>query len=157
MSPRFFPPIFRSPSTFWTPGTGYFRGSSRKRTALLTAAFKKGRFSQLPYKLRILTFPYAASFPYSRLHKSPFFSTPMRTLYFYIPVSGQLQLRTPFPRPVGVPCSRELPLYTYMNRPSNKRSTKQSWYAKTILPLMEDLQNRNTFFSLPSPIQVGQY
>ena len=27
-----------------------------------------------------------------------------------------------------------------MNRPSNKSFTKQSWYAKTILPLMEDLK-----------------
>ena len=35
-------------------------------------------------------------FYYGCLHKTPFFSTPIQTLYFYIPVSGQLPLRTPF-------------------------------------------------------------
>ena len=33
---------------------------------------------------------------------NPFFSTPKQTLYFYIPVSGQLQLGAPFSRPEGV-------------------------------------------------------
>ena len=32
-------------------------GHSRKRTALLAATFTKPRFSQLPYKLCIFTFP----------------------------------------------------------------------------------------------------
>ena len=32
-------------------------GHSRKRTALLTATFTKLRFSQLPYKLCIFSFP----------------------------------------------------------------------------------------------------
>ena len=36
-----------------------------------------------------------------RLYKTPFFSTPIQTLYFYIPVSGQPQLWTPFSRPVS--------------------------------------------------------
>ena len=37
----------------------------------------------------------------SRLHRSPFFSTPIQTLHlFYIPVSGQLQLGICVPRRV---------------------------------------------------------
>ena len=36
---------------------------------------------------------------YRHLHKTPFFSTPIKILYFYTPVSGQLLLRTPFSRP----------------------------------------------------------
>ena len=36
-----------------------------------------------------------------RLYKTPFYSTPIQTLYFYIPVSGQPQLWTPFSRPVS--------------------------------------------------------
>ena len=28
--------------------------------------------------------------PNDRLHKTPFFSSPIQTLYFYIPMSGQL-------------------------------------------------------------------
>ena len=52
---------------------------------------------------------------YGRLNKTPFFSTPVQTLYFFIPVSGQLQLRIPFKRPEGVPRSRELPLYLRTN------------------------------------------
>ena len=39
---------------------------------------------------------------------NPVFSTPIQTLYFYIPVSGQLRLRTPFLCPEGV-CLWELP------------------------------------------------
>ena len=34
--------------------------------------------------------------------KVPIILTPIQTLYFYIPVSGQFQLRTPFSRPDGV-------------------------------------------------------
>ena len=48
---------------------------------------------------------------YVHLHRSPFFSTPIETLYFYISVNGQLQLQTPFPHPKGVH-SRELPPYS---------------------------------------------
>ena len=40
-----------------------------------------------------------------------FFSTPLQTLYFYIPVIGQPQLWTPFLCPKGVRLW-ELPLYT---------------------------------------------
>ena len=43
---------------------------------------------------------------YSSLHKTPFFSTRIHTIRrnvdFYIPVSGQLKLRTPFSRPEGL-------------------------------------------------------
>ena len=46
----------------------------------------------------------------SRLHKTLFFLPSIQTLNFYIPVSGQLQLWTPFSRPESV-CSWELPLY----------------------------------------------
>ena len=44
---------------------------------------------------------------YGHLLKTLFFLTPILTLYFYIPVSGQLQLWTPFLRPDGF-CLREL-------------------------------------------------
>ena len=46
-----------------------------------------------------------------KLYSTPFFSTPIQTLYFYIPVSGQPQLRTPFSGPEGVHLL-ELPLYS---------------------------------------------
>ena len=42
--------------------------------------------------------------------KNTFFSTPIQTLYFYILLSNQLQLRTLCLSPEGV-CSRELLLY----------------------------------------------
>ena len=47
---------------------------------------------------------------YNCLHKTLFSSTAIQTLYFYIPVSSQLQLYTPFSCPKGVH-SQELPLY----------------------------------------------
>ena len=47
-------------------------GHSRKRTALLMAAMH---------------------------HKTQFFSTPIQSQFFYIPVNDQLHLRTPFYRP----------------------------------------------------------
>ena len=46
---------------------------------------------------------------YGHLHKTPLFSTLIKTLYFYIPLSGQPQLQTPFSHPEGVGL-RELPL-----------------------------------------------
>ena len=46
-------------------------GRCRKRTALLTAAFTKPPFSQLPNKLCIFTFPQAASFSYGHLFRVP--------------------------------------------------------------------------------------
>ena len=39
------------------------------------------------------------------LHKTPFISTPIQTLYFYILVSGQLQLLTPLSSPEPQGCS----------------------------------------------------
>ena len=36
------------------------------------------------------------SYTQGHLHKTLFFSTPIQTLYFYIPISGQLMLWTPF-------------------------------------------------------------
>ena len=67
------------------------------------------------------TWSYSASSPnghsrkqkallYGHLHKMSFFSTPIQTLYFYIPLSSQPQLQTPFLLPEGVHL-RELPLY----------------------------------------------
>jgi len=53
----------------------------------------------------------ADSSTYSHLQKKTHFSHLPYTLYFYIPVSGQLQLWAPFLRPEGVR-SQELPLYT---------------------------------------------
>ena len=50
-----------------------------------------------------------------------FFSTPIQTLYFYIPVSGQVQLRAPFLHPDHV-CSWELPLYKYKQEKLNLRT-----------------------------------
>ena len=46
--------------------------------------------------------PLVVSSTYSHLHKTPFFSTLMQTLYSYIPITGQLQLGTPFLRFKGV-------------------------------------------------------
>ena len=37
-----------------------------------------------------------SSCTYGCLHKTPFFTTPVQTPYFFIPVSGQLHLRTLF-------------------------------------------------------------
>ena len=48
---------------------------------------------------------------YGHLHKTPFISTPIQTVYFYIPLRGQLQSRTPFSRSEGVRLRAELPLY----------------------------------------------
>ena len=67
------------------------------------------------------TWSYSASSPnghsrkqkallYGHLHKMSFSSTPIQTLYFYIPLSSQPQLQTPFSLPEGVHL-RELPLY----------------------------------------------
>ena len=47
--------------------------------------------------------------------KVPIFLTPIQTLYFYIPVRGQFQLRTPFSRTEGV-CFWELSLYRLKGR-----------------------------------------
>ena len=62
----------------------------------------------------VLTDTLVSGKPYLRppSQNAPFFSTPIQTLvYFYIPVSGQLQLWTPFSRdPDGVRL-RGLPLY----------------------------------------------
>ena len=52
---------------------------------------------------------------YSHLHKMPFFSTSIQTLYFYIPVRGQLRLQTPFTRPEGAHLW-ELSLYYIFTR-----------------------------------------
>ena len=77
---------------FWLVKNSTYSGSfpyehSLKRTALvLTAAFSRPRF----------------------------FSTPIQTPYFFIPVSGQLHLRTPFSSPEDLPEGvrlRQLPLY----------------------------------------------
>ena len=40
------------------------------------------------------TFSKADSSSYGHIDKTPFFLTSIQTLYFYIPVSGQLQLDT---------------------------------------------------------------
>ena len=49
---------------------------SRKRTALITSAFTKPLFSELPYKLCIFTFPQAAaSSSYGHLFRVPRMST----------------------------------------------------------------------------------
>ena len=58
---------------------------SHKQTALLTVAFTKCHFSQLPYKLYDI-------------------------VLYYIPISDQLQLHAPLPRPEGFH-SRDLPPY----------------------------------------------
>ena len=51
-------------------------GHSRKRTALITSAFTKPLFSELPYKLCIFTFPQAAaSSSYGHLFRVPRMST----------------------------------------------------------------------------------
>ena len=48
---------------------------------------------------------------YGRLYNTPFLSTPIQNLYFYIPVGcHHLQLRTPLSRPKGFR-SREFPLF----------------------------------------------
>ena len=52
---------------------------------------------------------------YGHLHKTLFFSTSIQTLYFYIPVSGQLWLQTPFTRPEGARLW-ELSLYYIFTR-----------------------------------------
>lgn len=60
-------------------------GHSRKRTALLMAAMH---------------------------HKTQFFSTPIQSQSFYIPVNDQLHLRTPFYRPRrGCPLTKASTLY----------------------------------------------
>ena len=69
-----------------------------KTTALPTAAFTKPRFAQLSNK---------------------------KALYFYIPVSSQLQLRAPFSCPEGFR-SQELPLYK-QSRTQCNRSMENSW------------------------------
>ena len=48
------------------------------------------------------TLAWVVNSTYRHLHKTPFFSAPIKTLYFYTPVSGQLKLRTPFSRPGDV-------------------------------------------------------
>ena len=51
-------------------------GHSRERTALITSAFTKPLFSELPHKLCISTFPSAAaSFSYRHLFHVPRMST----------------------------------------------------------------------------------
>ena len=44
----------------------------------------------------------SGSSTYCHLHKTPLFSTLIKTLYFYIPLSSQPQLQTPFLHPEGV-------------------------------------------------------
>ena len=99
-------------------------GHSRKRTALITSAFTKPLFSELPYKLCIFTFPQAAaSSSYGHLFRVPRMST--YESFHCIAVSC-LQLRATCPGCYYACVAFMLPAFVWT-------STKNEWNAKNAI------------------------